>query len=110
MVSEIFTPILNSPETAFFVLLFIGVTFYLGHIKYTRFPLVHGPEILTTLGIAGCFLGIALGLLNFDSNNVQLSIPSLLSGVKSAFRSSIAGVFGALYIKSALYKKASSLG
>jgi uncharacterized membrane protein YjfL (UPF0719 family)/ABC-type transporter Mla subunit MlaD len=105
MITEIVSSILNSTETAFFVLLIIGVTFYLGHIKYTRFSIAHGPEILTTLGIAGCFLGIALGLLNFDSNNVQLSIPSLLSGVKTAFWSSIAGVFGALYIKYRHYTK-----
>ena len=99
MFSEIIKSIFNSPETAFFVVLIIGVTIYLGHYKYTRFSITNGPEILTTLGIAGCFLGIALGLLNFDSSNVQLSIPALLSGVKTAFWSSIAGVFGALYIK-----------
>jgi len=105
MITEIVSSIFNSPETAFFVILIIGVTIYLGHLKYTRFSLTHGPEILTTLGILGCFLGIALGLLNFDSANVQLSIPSLLTGVKTAFWSSIAGVFGALYLKWRHYTK-----
>jgi hypothetical protein len=105
MISEILISIFNSTETAFFVVLIIGVTIYLGHFKYTRFSITHGPEILTTLGILGCFLGIALGLLNFDSGNVQLSIPALLTGVKTAFWSSIAGVFGALYLKWRHYTK-----
>lgn len=105
MINEIVSSILNSRETAFFVILIIFITYYLGHYKYTRFSITHGPEILTTLGITGCFIGIALGLLNFDTNNVQLSIPSLLSGVKTAFWSSIAGVVGALYIKFRHYTK-----
>lgn len=91
--------ILSSKETMFFIGLIFFLTIYLGHIKYSRFSIVHGPEILTTLGIAGCFVGIALALLGFDAGNVQQSIPMLLGGVKTAFWSSIAGVTGALYIR-----------
>lgn len=81
------------------MLLILALTYYLGHLNYSRFSIVHGPEILTTLGITGCFVGIAFALLSFDANNVQKSIPLLLSGVKTAFWSSIAGVVGALYIR-----------
>lgn len=97
--SSIISSIFSSSETTFFIALIAFITFYLGHIRYERFSISHGPEILTTLGITGCFVGIALGLLNFDSSNVQTSIPTLLQGVKTAFWSSIAGVCGALYIR-----------
>jgi hypothetical protein len=97
--ANILASIFSSTETTFFIGLIVFITIYLGHVKYTRFSISHGPEILTTLGITGCFVGIALGLLNFDSTNVQTSIPTLLQGVKTAFWSSIAGVVGALYIR-----------
>lgn len=97
--ASIVASIFSSTETTIFIVIIAYVTFYLGHLKYTRFSISHGPEILTTLGITGCFVGIALGLLNFDSSNVQTSIPTLLQGVKTAFWSSIAGVCGALYIR-----------
>lgn len=91
--------IFSSTETTIFIVLILFTTIYLGHIRYSRFSISHGPEILTTLGITGCFVGIALDLLNFDLSNVQISIPTLLQGVKTAFWSSIAGVVGALYIR-----------
>lgn len=91
--------VLASGETMFFVVLIAGLTVYFGHIRFTRFSLAHGPEILTTAGIAGCFLGIALALLDFDTNNVQKSVPLLLQGVKTAFWASLAGVTGALYLR-----------
>ena len=91
--------IFSSKVTTFFVALIAALTIYLGHIKFTRFSLAHGPEILTTAGIMGCFLGIALALLDFDTTNVQNSVPLLLQGVKTAFWSSLAGVTGALYLR-----------
>jgi len=51
------------------------------------------------LGIFGCFLGIAIGLLHFDTENIQSSVPSLLDGIKTSFWASIFGVGGALTIK-----------
>jgi hypothetical protein len=91
--------IFSSRETTFFVSAIAALTVYFGHIKFTRFSLAHGPEILTTAGIMGCFLGIALALIDFDPKNVQQSVPLLLQGVKTAFWSSLAGVAGALYLR-----------
>ena len=59
----------------------------------------YGPIILTMLGILGCFFGIALGLLHFDTTKVQDSVPSLLAGLRTSFWASIAGIIGALTIK-----------
>lgn len=91
--------ILASGETVFFVGVIALLTIYFGHIRFSRFSLVYGPEILTTVGIMGCFLGIAMALLNFDADNVQKSVPLLLQGVKTAFFASLAGVSGALYLR-----------
>lgn len=50
------------------------------------------PTLLTTLGILGTFLGIAIGLLQFDVSRVEYSIPTLLDGLKLAFITSIVGI------------------
>jgi hypothetical protein len=76
----------------------VGVTILL-HIRYNERDLHYGPIILTMLGIFGCFLGIATGLLHFDTENIQGSVPSLLEGIKTSFWASILGIGGALTIK-----------
>ena len=76
----------------------IGVTILL-HIRYNERDLHYGPIILTMLGIFGCFLGIAIGLFHFDTENIQSSVPSLLEGIKTSFWASILGICGALTIK-----------
>lgn len=50
------------------------------------------PTLLTTLGILGTFLGIAIGLLDFDVRDIEYSIPFLLDGLKLAFITSIIGI------------------
>ncbi|WP_038035061.1 hypothetical protein [Thioalkalivibrio sp. ALE30] len=50
------------------------------------------PALLTTLGILGTFLGVAIGLLDFDAGRVEASIPALLEGLKLAFVTSIVGI------------------
>jgi len=50
------------------------------------------PTLLTTIGILGTFLGIAIGLLDFDSSRIEYSIPLLLNGLKLAFTTSIIGI------------------
>lgn len=50
------------------------------------------PTMLTTIGILGTFLGIAIGLLGFDASQIEYSIPTLLDGLKLAFVTSIVGI------------------
>jgi DNA anti-recombination protein RmuC len=94
-----FAEILRDPLTLFFMIAILGSTIYLLVFRYDRFAAIHGPEILTTMGIFGCFFGIALALLNFDPKDVTHSVPELLNGVKTAFWASVCGVAGALAIK-----------
>lgn len=51
------------------------------------------PSLFTTLGIFGTFLGIYAGLQNFDVKDINNSIPTLLEGMKTAFLTSILGIF-----------------
>lgn len=57
------------------------------------------PTLLTTMGIFGTFLGIVLGLLEFNQLDIEASIPPLLEGLKTAFITSLAGIFFSLIFK-----------
>ena len=51
----------------------------------------YNAEMSLSFGILGTFMGIVLGLVNFDVDDIQGSIPQLLEGLKFAFTTSIAG-------------------
>lgn len=98
-----FSTIVSDPITNCFVLVNITLVLFFTLIRFDRFAIVHGPEILTTIGILGCFTGIAHSLLYFDSTNVAESVPHLLEGVKTAFLASLSGVAGSLLIRARHY-------
>lgn len=50
------------------------------------------PTMISTLGVVGTFIGITIGLMNFDPRNLNDSIPELLDGLKTAFWTSLAGM------------------
>ena len=53
------------------------------------------PGLLTSLGILGTFMGLMQGLTSVDFSNAEgtiQSIPQLLSGMKFAFATSVAGI------------------
>lgn len=50
------------------------------------------PTLVSTLGVLGTFLGITIGLLAFNSKDLDSSIPDLLDGLKTAFFTSLAGM------------------
>ncbi len=83
----------------------IGILFLFFLVNPTRRTVASAPSILTSIGIFGTFLGIAIGLMNFDPNNVIAGVPLFLSGIKMAFWSSVVGIFAALLhrIKFSLY-------
>lgn len=69
------------------------------HLRYTEKTIAYGSTILTTTGIFATFVGIALGLADFDTAHIEESVPALLDGLKTAFWGSVAGVGGALTLK-----------
>lgn len=71
------------------------------HHAFTQYA----PTLLTTLGILGTFFGIVAGLLVFDVESIDDSIGGLLSGMKTAFLTSLVGM-----MLSILYKVLVSVG
>jgi chromosome segregation ATPase len=65
------------------------------HQQFTNYA----PTLLTSIGILGTFAGIIIGLLDFDTNDIDGSIGPLLDGLKTAFISSLVGM-----LLSILYK------
>ncbi|MCG9642086.1 MotA/TolQ/ExbB proton channel family protein [Vibrio sp. Isolate34] len=57
------------------------------------------PNLLTSLGILGTFTGIVVGLMEFDPANIDDSITLLLAGLKTAFLTSLVGMFLSILFK-----------
>jgi DNA anti-recombination protein RmuC len=74
------------------ILYFHGPSFSLQTVKTA-------PAILTSFGIFGTFLGIAFGLMRFDSANIEASVPLMIDGLGVAVWSSVIGILGALSIR-----------
>ena len=66
--------------------------------KLNAFTL-YTPTLLTSLGMLGTFTGISAGLLAFDTANIDTSIGQLLAGLKTAFITSLAGMFFSILFK-----------
>lgn len=74
-----------------------GLVFY---YKKKHYAFVNGaPSILTSIGILGTFAGIVIGLVGFDTTDIDKSIPILLEGLKVAFISSLVGVALSIFFK-----------
>ncbi|WP_420067946.1 MotA/TolQ/ExbB proton channel family protein [Actinobacillus pleuropneumoniae] len=94
--------------TNYFFYLMLGITtfnlflfFALPNIResFRSRILDYAPTLLTSLGILGTFTGIVSGLLNFDIENIDNSITELLSGMKTAFLTSVIGVTLSISLK-----------
>jgi biopolymer transport protein ExbB/TolQ len=57
------------------------------------------PSVFTTLGVLGTFIGILIGLQNFNVDTLNESIPSLLEGMKTAFITSVIGIILSIIFK-----------
>lgn len=82
-----------------FVAIVLLLSLYFHFRVYSEKTANSAPAILTSIGIFGTFFGIALGLAGFDTLDIEASVPNLIEGLKTAFWSSIFGLFGALSIK-----------
>ncbi len=52
------------------------------------------PPVFPTLGIFCTALGITIGIWNFNTDDIQASIPELLKGLRIAFIATMAGIMG----------------
>lgn len=71
------------------------------YVKENPFGEYEQPRTAATLGVMGTFLGITLGLLDFNPapESMQESVTTLLNGMRSAFFTSILGMFFSLWLK-----------
>jgi chromosome segregation ATPase len=60
-------------------------------------------NVLPTIGFIGTLIGIIIGLMNFDVNAIESSIPELLGGLKTAFITSL-GALGLLVLTKIYYR------
>jgi chromosome segregation ATPase len=96
--------ILSNEVTLFFSVI-IGAVFLLAISclltnKGNRFALCHeAPTIMTSVGVLGTFVGIFLGLMDFNVNRIDQSVPVLLAGLKVAFVTSILGMVASITFK-----------
>lgn len=88
-----------SPLTLTVIVIILALTVYFHGPVYSLRTVNAAPSILTSIGIFGTFLGVALGLMDFDSRDIEGSVPPLIEGLKTAFWSSIAGLLAAMTIK-----------
>ena len=88
------------------VFLFVLAAIFLLAILLARAGRVQGfvhyaPNMLTSMGILGTFVGIVVGLIGFEVNAIDASIGTLLAGLKTAFITSLVGILLAILFKSA---------
>jgi len=106
MFSNVIEETLKSVEPGFTTDIFIVVIFglFILSILWTKINKCHrftdnAPNLLTSIGILGTFLGIVIGLLSFNTNDIDGSIGQLLDGLKVAFITSLVGMFCAIVLK-----------
>ena len=109
LVETVFSNDITLGFSAVIVLVFmLGMVSHVGSTSDKGVLSRTAPTILTSIGVLGTFMGIFLGLLDFDVSRIDKSVPTLLSGLKVAFVTSILGMFFAIVFKifQSLYPKA----
>lgn len=102
---------IDANKVSFLFLAIIG-SIFLGGLYYRLIKKKNNklmtllPDIAISAGILGTFVGIFLGLLKFDVNDINGSIPTLLAGLKTAFITSIAGMFTSMFLRIVFESKA----
>lgn len=94
---------LNSLSAVSFVVTIIAFVIMIGLfltdlLSYKSAKHKDFKSILVSTGVLGTFIGIFIGLYGFDSNSVSDSVPKLLDGLKTAFITSIVGMFLAILL------------
>ncbi len=74
----------------FLVVMFVFAV--LDHRSLRRGDHMDYKSLIVSTGVLGTFLGIFLGLWDFDTGDIAASVPQLLEGLKIAFATSIGGM------------------
>ena len=106
MISTFVEDILRATQAAmvteFFLWVIVAVfafSLVIGASRQWKGLVAYTPNLLTSLGILGTFVGIVVGLMGFDPNDIDHSISLLLEGLKTAFITSLAGMGSSILFK-----------
>lgn len=86
-------------STAFILGSFVCIAFVVPVLLKKRLTRDKLGSVVMTIGVLGTFLGVTVALYHFDVANIRESLPNLLSGLKTAFITSIAGMIAAIILK-----------
>jgi chromosome segregation ATPase len=84
--------------TNIFISLTLAVLIFALAFRQSRFA-DQAPTLMTSLGILGTFVGVVVGLLHFNPAHIDQSIAGLLSGLKTAFFTSLVGMSSSIIFK-----------
>lgn len=95
--TQVFTWILNS--VFFIAILYAFLKAKAGLTSDRNNYVEYAPSLMTSMGLFGTFLGIFIGLLQFDTKQIDGSIEQLLGGLQTAFVTSLIGMGFAIAFK-----------
>ena len=72
---------------------------FLKELKDNPYVDVTSANLASSIGVWFTFAGICLGLYQFDTSNIEASVPHLLDSMKTAFATSILGMLLSFYFK-----------
>lgn len=84
-------------EGTLIILAFFGFFLYQLIKTKTLHPAAGG--LLITIGICFTFYGISIGLANFNPDEIDESLPELITGIKTAFLVSVLGVLFSIVLR-----------
>ncbi len=82
----------------FIVVLAVGIFISPKYLKKNHSS-VEIQSLVVTFGIVGTFFGLFVGLLQFDINNLEAGIGAILSGLRFAFLTPIAGISASIILR-----------
>lgn len=85
------------------IMLAVGLYFYvipfLKKVKDNPTEDYDEPQAIASLGVLFTFIGIAYSLWNFNSADIEASVPDLLIGMRTAFWTSVIGMSSSMILK-----------
>ncbi len=98
-ISEIVKTLNNNPSYIVYIILAIMLVFCVLELaSFKKNTFKDYKSLIISVGILGTFVGIFLGLWNFDTKDITGSVPKLLEGLKLAFATSVLGMFFAIVL------------
>ena len=91
------------------IMVAVGIRFY--HIPFNKklkedpTQEFDEPQAIASLGVLGTFIGISYSLLQFNSGDIEASVPTLLDGMRTAFATSVVGMCWSMWLKYQQNKK-----